>query len=163
MPPRAWVAEFDEAEAVARLLVAFRDHNGSDWPSENSFIAGVEKLMDDRYTEFLLGAPDDDSPPGGVAQLRFRHSVWTAAPDCWLEDLYVAEDARGSGVGGALVELTLERARERDCMRVELDTNENNDAALRLYERHGFSASQKNDGDGRTLFLGCKLKPYPPD
>jgi ribosomal protein S18 acetylase RimI-like enzyme len=163
MPARAWVAEFDEAEAVARLLVAFRDHNGSDWPSENSFLASVERLMDDRYTEFLLGAPDDDSPPGGVCQLRYRHSVWMATEDCWLEDLYVSEDARCHGIGGALIELAVARARERGCRRVELDTNENNAGALRLYERHGFSATEKNDGDGRTLFLGLKLEAYPPD
>ena len=163
MPSRAWVAEFDEAETVARMLVAFRDHNGSDWPSENSFLASVEKLMDDRFADFLLGSPDDDSPPGGVCQLRFRYSVWTATEDCWLEDLYVTEEARGRGVGGALIERAIARARDRGCRRVELDTNENNDDALRLYERHGFSATAKQDGEGRTLFLGLKLEPYPPE
>jgi GNAT superfamily N-acetyltransferase len=163
MPPRAWVAEFDEAETVARLLVAFRDHNGSSWPSENSFLASVEKLMEDRSTEFLLGARDDDSPPGGVCQLRYRHSVWMATEDCWLEDLYVEEPARGHGLGGALVELALQRARERGCRRVELDTSETNENALRLYERHGFSARSKGDGGDRSLFLGVKLEPVPPD
>ena len=43
---RAWLAQPDEAEAVAALLVAFRDHMGSDWPSENAFLAGVERLLD---------------------------------------------------------------------------------------------------------------------
>ncbi len=78
---RAWVAGNDEAEAVAKLLVAFRDQMGSDWPSENAFLASVERLLEDRDTEFLLATPDDDSPPAGVLQLRFRHSVWRAAPD----------------------------------------------------------------------------------
>jgi ribosomal protein S18 acetylase RimI-like enzyme len=159
VPARAWIAEFDEAEAVARLLVAFRDHNGSSWPSENSFLAGVERLMEDLSTEFLLGAADDDSPPLGVCQLRFRHCLWTASPDCWLEDLYVAEEARGRGVGGALVELALERAGERECRRVELDANETNADALRLYERHGFSAHHKSAGDERSLLLGRRLEP----
>jgi GNAT superfamily N-acetyltransferase len=163
MPARAWVAEFDEADAVARLLVAFRDHTGSGWPSENSFLASVEKLMEDQFTEFLLGAPDDDSPPRGVAQLRFRYSIWTATPDCWLEDLFVSEDARGAGLGGALVEAAMARARERGCRRMELDTGEDNAAALSLYARHGFSATQKNEGEVRSLFLGAKLEPYPPE
>ncbi|MDX6698130.1 MAG: hypothetical protein QOE65_1527, partial [Solirubrobacteraceae bacterium] len=36
---RAWLAGPDEAEAVADLLVEFRDHMGADWPSENAFLA----------------------------------------------------------------------------------------------------------------------------
>ncbi len=36
---RAWVAQLHEAEAVADLLVAFRDHQDLSWPSENAFLA----------------------------------------------------------------------------------------------------------------------------
>jgi ribosomal protein S18 acetylase RimI-like enzyme len=153
---RAWVAQPEEAEAIAGLLVEFRDHNGADWPSANAFLASVERLLEDLDTEFLLATPDDDSPPAGVLQLRFRFSVWKAAPDAWLEDLFVREEARRAGVGDALVSLALERARERGAKRVELDTNEDNAPALALYERHGFSARSKG-GTGRDLFLGCAL------
>jgi len=153
---RAWVAGNDEAEAVAKLLVGFRDYIGNDWPSENAFLASVERLLEDRDTEFLLATPDDDSPPAGVLQLRFRFSVWRAAPDAWLEDLFVQEQARRAGVGDALVELAIERAIERGAKRIELDTNEENAAALALYERHGFSNCSKL-GTGRDLFLGRPL------
>ena len=155
-PARAWVAQPDEAEAIAALLVAFRDHNGSDWPSDNAFLASVERLIEDRDAEFLLATPDDDSPPAGVLQLRFRFSVWRAAPDAWLEDLYVRDHARRAGVGDALVALAIERAGERGAKRIELDTNECNVAALALYERHGFSARSKG-GAGRDLYLGRAL------
>jgi GNAT superfamily N-acetyltransferase len=153
---RAWVAGSDEAEAVATLLVAFRDQMGSDWPSENAFLASVERLLEDRDTEFLLATPDDDSPPAGVLQLRFRLSVWRAAPDAWLEDLFVQDHARRAGVGGALVKLAIERATERGAKRIELDANEDNVPALALYERHGFSSRSKL-GPGRDLFLGRPL------
>ena len=151
---RAWVAQADEAEMIAGLLVEFRDQLGSDWPSENAFLAAVERLLEDRDSEFLLATPDDDSPPAGVLQLRFRLSVWKAAPDAWLEDLFVRESARRAGVGDALVTLAIERAGERGAKRIELDTNELNAAAFALYERHGFSPYSKSGGDGRDLFLG---------
>jgi ribosomal protein S18 acetylase RimI-like enzyme len=154
---RAWVVGNDEAEAVAALLVAFRDQMGSDWPSENAFLASVERLLEDRDTEFLLATPDDDSPPAGVLQLRFRLSVWRAAPDAWLEDVFVQEHARRAGVGDALVELAIERAIERGAKRIELDVNEENAAALALYERYGFSSRSKH-GPGRDLFLGRPLR-----
>jgi GNAT superfamily N-acetyltransferase len=152
---RAWEAEPDEAEAVARLIVGFRDHLGRDWPSENAMLAGVERLMEDAGAVYLLASADDDSPPGGVAQLRFRHSLWTAAPDCWLEDLYVDPAARRRGLGDALVRLALEAARARGARRLELDTSEDNEAARALYARHGFSEHSK--GGARDLFLGMKL------
>ena len=153
---RAWIARSDEAETVADLLVAFRDHNGHDWPSANAFLASVERLLEDRETEFLLASSDDDSPPSGVLQLRFRFGVWTAAPDAWLEDLFVREQARGTGVGHALLALAIERAGERGAKRIELDTNEANDVALALYRRNGFSERSKG-GAGRDLFLGRRI------
>ncbi len=152
-PARAWLAGYDEAEAIAGLLVGFRNHMGGDWPSDNAFLASVERLMEDLDTDFLLGAVDADSPPAGVLQLRFRFSVWKASPDAWLEDLFVHEDARRTGVGDALVTLAIERAAQRGARRIELDCNEHNAGALALYERHRFSARSKG-GPGRDLFLG---------
>jgi GNAT superfamily N-acetyltransferase len=79
--------------------------------------------------------------------------VWRSAPDCWLEDLFVQEGARRLGVGAALVRATVERALARGCRRIELDTNEDNAGALRLYQQFGFSARSKG-GSGQDLFLG---------
>src|SRR5688500_88570 len=87
------VAEPTEAEDVARLLVAFRDWYGRDHPPYESFLDSVRRIMDTDNADYLLGG----DPAVGVAQLRYRHSVWTGADDCWLEDLFVSEEARGTG------------------------------------------------------------------
>src|SRR3954447_21079774 len=138
MPARAWLAGPQEAEVVARLLIAFRDHLGYDWSSDNAFLAGVERLLDDRDTDFVLAAADDDSPPSGVVQLRFRIGIWRAGGDCLVEDVFVAESARGQGVARALLELATDRALERGCRRMELDVSEANEAGLTLYRSFGF-------------------------
>jgi ribosomal protein S18 acetylase RimI-like enzyme len=153
--PRVWRAERHEASDVARLLVAFRDHLGFDWPSDNAFLAGVERLIDDPATDYLLGAPDEDSRAAGLVQLRYRWSVWRASHDCLLEDLFVDPGARRSGLGRALVQAAIERARARECRRIELDTAETNEAALALYRSAGFD----NDAyeGGRALFLRLRL------
>lgn len=156
--PRAWVAGRDEAEIVARLMVGFRDHLGADWPSDNAFLAGVEELMEDpRGTEFLLGAPHDDAPPAGVCQLRFRRGLWRAGTDCLLEDLFVEEPARGSGLGRALVGFAVERAEAREARRIELDVNEANTPALTLYESFGFGAKSYDQYGGRDLYVRLLL------
>ncbi len=160
MTPRVWRAEPHDAETVARLLVAFRDEMGRDWPSPNAFLASVERLIDRADTDYLIGAPHDDAPPAGVCQLRYRFGVWYAAEDCHLEDLFVEAGARRSGLGSALVAAALERARERDCRRVELDVNEENAAALALYARHGFATGGPTSSGrgGRDLFMRRRLE-----
>jgi len=152
MSARVWVAEPAEAETVGRLLVAFRNHLGLDWPSDNAFLAGVERLIETRDAKYLLGAVDAESPAVGVAQLRFRFGIWWAAEDCLLEDLFVLESARGSGLGRALLELAVEQARERGCRRIELDVNDNNDAALALYRSQGFDNRDDRYGGGNLFF-----------
>jgi GNAT superfamily N-acetyltransferase len=157
MPPRVWQADPHEAEVVGQLLIDFRNHLGVDWPSENAFLAGVDRLIEDPHTVFLLAAPDDDSPPAAVAQVRFRYGIWWAAQDCLLEDLFVHEDARGTGLGRALVQAVADLARERGCRRIELDANEDNAAALALYRSFGFDAQDDRYG-GRNLFMRLHLE-----
>jgi ribosomal protein S18 acetylase RimI-like enzyme len=147
-----WQAEPHEAEAVVGLLGEFRDWLGRSLPSNDSFAASVDRLMGDPDTEYLLGATAPNRDPVAVCQLRFRFGIWHAAGDCWLEDLYVRESARRSGLGAAVVEKALGRARERGCERVELDVNEANAGAIALYERFGFSVFSEPFG-ARDLLM----------
>ncbi len=148
----ARVAEPGDADAVATLLVEFRDHLGSAEPSAGSVLKSVRRIMAEPDGEFLLAV---DDPPAAVLQLRFRWSVWKDAPDAWIEDLFVRADARRGGLGDALVRLAIERATARGARRIELDCFEDNAPALALYERNGFDTRSK--GAARSLLLGRQL------
>ena len=150
-----WRADPAEAEVVAGLLAQFRDWMGRESPSDESLRSGVERLIADPQAEYLLGASDAGGPPAGVCQLRFRYAVWHDAEDCWLEDLFVRDEARGSGLGRALAEVAVSRARERGCARVQLDANESNAAAVALYERLGFRSGLEG---ARSLSMGLALR-----
>jgi ribosomal protein S18 acetylase RimI-like enzyme len=128
------VAGPDDLDVVARLLAEFNEHNGRDWPPEEKIRAGVERLMTRDDTEYLLGG----DPPAGVVGLRYRYGVWWDAEDCNVEDVFVRADARGSGLGRELVAAATDRARERGCRRMELDTGADNTPALGLYRSLGF-------------------------
>jgi len=154
--PRVRLAQPPDADAVTRLIAAFRDHLKLSGPPNDAIARGVDRLLGDADTEFLLAAVDDGAPPAGVAQLRFRYGIWRAGGDCLLEDLYVDATARGVGLGHALVEATLDRARVRGCRRVELDVNEANEAAQRLYGSFGFSATSNSYG-ARDLYMRLHL------
>ena len=151
---RAWLAGPDEAEAVARLMIGFRDFYGRSAPPDEAFHRGVELLIGRPDAEYLLAAAGEREP-GGVCQLRYRHSLWTASEDCWLEDLFVDESQRRAGLGEALVGAAIERARARGCGRIELDVSESNRAAWALYERMGFSADYKPPAP--NVLMGLRL------
>jgi ribosomal protein S18 acetylase RimI-like enzyme len=153
--PRIWLASEEDVDAVTSLIAGFRDWWGKDTPTYGEIRKPVVALIGDPGTDFLLGAPGDGNRAAGVCQLRYRLSVWTGADDCWLEDLFVESDARGSGLGRALVNAALEQAVERGCRRIELDVNESNAQALAFYESLGFMLEPKPPG--RTLFLARRL------
>jgi ribosomal protein S18 acetylase RimI-like enzyme len=150
-----WRAKPREAAAVAALLVEFRNHLGFDWPSDNAFLASVERLIEDPATDYLLAAASAGAPAAGVVQLRYRWSVWRAAEDCELEDLFVSAQARRGGLGRALLAAAIERARERGVRRIALDTAERNEAAVALYRSFGFS-DEAYEG-GRAMLLRLRL------
>jgi GNAT superfamily N-acetyltransferase len=154
---RVWRAALAEAPAVAELMAEFRDWQGRDAPADADIRRSVDRLIADPATEYLLGASDAGGGPEGVCQLRFRYGLWHSAEDCWLEDLFVADRARGRGVGRALVEAAIDRARGRGCRRVDLDAASDNRAALALYGRLGFSA--KTRSGARLLLLRLSLDP----
>ena len=71
-------------------------------------------------------------------------------PDCLLMDgIFVAESARGRGIGGTLLNAIGEEARRRSLTRVRLDVIDTNPRAKALYERSGFKAV----GEEKTGFL----------
>jgi ribosomal protein S18 acetylase RimI-like enzyme len=148
---RIWRAAPDEAATVAELLGGFRDHLGYDGPDDGSILASVERIIARDDAEYLLAGEDE---PQAVAQVRYRWSVWWATEDCWLEDLYVRDDARGLGIGRALIEAVLERAAARGCARVELDVNTENAPALALYRSLGFDTGKTG---GQDLLMRRRL------
>jgi GNAT superfamily N-acetyltransferase len=152
---RVWLADSSDSATVAALMCEFRDWFGYEEPSDAAMREGVERLLADDDAEFLLAASDGRAAEG-VCQLRYRYGVWLAAEDCWLEDLFVREAARGRGLGRALVAEAIERARARGCRRMELDVNEANRSALRLYDAFGFSAKAAQFG-ARNLLMRRRI------
>jgi len=153
-PARVWVAGPHETVEVARLLGLFRDWFGREVPDDQTLLSSVSRLIDDPATEYLLAAPA--GPAAGVCQLRYRYGVWHSGEDCWLEDLFVEDAQRGTGLGAALLDAALERARARGARRVELDVNERNPARA-LYERRGFSSYSDPPG-GHNLLMRVALQ-----
>ncbi len=71
----------------------------------------------------------------GLVHLIYHRSTWTTGNYCYLQDLFVADNARGRGVGRALMEHVFDDARRNGAARVHWLTHESNDNAMQLYDR----------------------------
>ena len=84
----------------------------------------------------------------GTVHYIFHRNTTMLGPTCYLQDLFTSEEARGKGVGKALIEAVYERARSAGSTRVYWQTHETNSTAQRLYDnisdRTGFIVFRKD-------------------
>ena len=71
----------------------------------------------------------------GLAHFLYHRSTTSLGPTCYLQDLFTAEQARGKGVGRALIDAVVERAKSAGAARVYWQTHETNAVAMRLYDQ----------------------------
>ncbi|RZS89268.1 ribosomal protein S18 acetylase RimI-like enzyme [Phyllobacterium myrsinacearum] len=71
----------------------------------------------------------------GLTHYIFHRSTISIAPNCYLQDLFTNEAARGKGVGRALINGVYERAQHAGSPRVYWLTHETNHTAMELYNK----------------------------
>lgn len=79
-----------------------------------------------------------------VGSLTLAVFLIPTATRAWIEDVVVAESARGHGVGEALNTAAITEARRRGAVTVELTSRPTRESANRLYQRLGFVARDTN-------------------
>ncbi|MGH7080363.1 MAG: GNAT family N-acetyltransferase [Acetobacteraceae bacterium] len=92
------------------------------------------RLLDPKEPVSGALAWDGAQAVGLVHCIRHR-SCWTVADYCYLQDLFVAPEVRGRGIGRLLIEYVYETAGCEGCARVHWLTHESNAVAMRLYDR----------------------------
>jgi GNAT superfamily N-acetyltransferase len=78
----------------------------------------------------------------GLALYYFTFSTWTGRPTLWLEDVFVPEDLRGSGIGSALLGRLAKIALEKGCARMEWTCLDWNEPSRQFYFRLGAQAME---------------------
>lgn len=72
----------------------------------------------------------------GFALHHHHCSTWVMGDDCYLEDLFVSDAARGKGVGRALLDDLVALSKARGWHRLYWHTDENNSRARALYDSY---------------------------
>ncbi len=71
----------------------------------------------------------------GLTHYIFHRSTTAIGPNCYLQDLFTSEAARGKGVGRALIDGVYEQAKLAGSPRVYWQTHETNRTAMQLYDK----------------------------
>jgi len=88
-----------------------------------------------RRAEVLLAYAEEI--PAGFALFFHNYSTFQGRPGLYLEDLYVAPDFRGGGIGRALMTHLVTLARERGCGRMEWSVLDWNEPSIAFYRDLG--------------------------
>jgi GNAT superfamily N-acetyltransferase len=91
----------------------------------------------DAYEPLHALVAERDGTLAGLAHYLFHRSTIAPYSNCYLQDLFTAEEARGQGVGRALIWEIYRRAESAGASRVYWQTQEGNATARRLYDRIG--------------------------
>jgi GNAT superfamily N-acetyltransferase len=98
-------------------------------------------MSPERRAEAIVAVDDETGTLLGLAHYREFVRPLAGGMGLYLDDLFVRPDARGQGVGRALIERVREVGIGRRALVVRWITDENNEAARRLYDR----VAQKTD------------------
>lgn len=93
------------------------------------------RLIDPAFAAMIGRVAEVDGRVVGILNAVIHANTWAIAPVCYLEDLFVAPEMRGRGVGGALISALAEEGRRAPWRRLYWRTASDNATAQRLYER----------------------------
>ena len=82
-----------------------------------------------------LAARDAEGRMVGLAHYLFHEHSWSTRPSCYLQDLFVDPEVRGTGAGRALIEAVAQAARAAYSFRFYWSTDTGNAAARQLYDK----------------------------
>lgn len=154
------------------MTLSIRPATPADLPLIAQFIrdlAAYEKLADEvRFDEATLGDKlfgarpyaevvigELDGTPQGFALFFHNFSTFEGRPGIYLEDLFVRPEARGSGLGKALLVHLAALCTQRDCARLEWSVLDWNAPAIGFYQSLGARMMDERtvmrvDGDALT-------------
>jgi GNAT superfamily N-acetyltransferase len=103
--------------------------------SEEVYASSFARLLGRDPQDFSCLIAEQDGQPVGLAHYLFHRHGWKIENVCYLQDLYVAPTARGTGAGRALIEAVYAAADAAGAPAVYWLTQDFNHSARRLYDR----------------------------
>jgi len=122
------------------LWTGYLDYYETSVPEE-VYQSTFARLLGDDPQDFSCFVAELDGKLIGLTHYLFHRHAWKLENICYLQDLYAAPEARGTGVGRALIEAVYNAADEAGAGGVYWLTQDFNATARKLYDRIGTQTS----------------------
>ena len=130
------------SSACSPTIRSGRQRERFETPLPESYARAFRAIAEDPNNELVVACRDGDVV--GVLQLTFIPSLtYQGGWRTLVEGVRVDASARAHGIGAALFQWAIGRARERGCHMVQLTTDKQRPDARRFYESLGFAASHE--------------------
>ena len=134
-------ARREDAVVIPRLLLALAAARGKP-EGIRSHVADIERFGFGERPRFDAVLAFDGAEAVGLAVYFYEFSTWRGQPGVYVQDLYVAPNARGRGLGRDLIQAVRQRAAEQGAHYVKLTVYDRNPAALAFYHGIGFESCE---------------------
>ena len=115
---------------IEPILEIEKESNGSPWSSRS-----FEKEIGHETSEFLVAVKGREVV--GYA------GAWIVVDECHVTTIAVAPEYRRQGLGIQMMDEILARSKERGVLCAVLEVRADNEAAIKMYEKLGFTISGK--------------------
>ena len=105
--------------------------------SEEVYATTFARLLDPARVQQAGFVAEDGGRLVGLVHVVWHAHNWKLEDICYLQDLYVDPEVRGTGAGRALIEAVYAQADARGTPSVYWMTQDFNETARRLYDRIG--------------------------
>ena len=131
-----------DVPAILRLMTGLYREDG---------VVGLDLPAAERALRGLLGEPsagvvwiaEQEGEPVGYLAVTFGYSLEYHGPDAFIDELYVAPDHRGRGLGREAIALAETACRARGVGALHLEVERTNTRAEALYRRAGFQEADR--------------------
>ena len=125
----------EDKDQWQRLYDVYQGFYGRPDLPQGFFDSGFARLMSGDRRDFQGLVAADGGQLLGLTHYVFHPTMRTPAGTCYLQDLFTVPEARGKGVGRALIEAVCDAARSRGALEVYWLTAEDNYPGRMLYDR----------------------------
>ena len=135
-------AEINDLYQLVEFTAAEAREAEGDTKNMKTLADGIKAALEDRSIAMYWVLINEDNQPVGSASALKEWSDWNAGYYWWIQSMYIRPDYRGKGYLDLLLDAIQLQMKKQNGLGLRLYVHENNQAAIRAYEKANFVFSK---------------------
>jgi len=135
-------AELNDLDKLVDFTAAEAREAAGDTKNMKTLADGIKAALEDGSIAMYWVLVNEDNQPVGSASALKEWSDWNAGYYWWIQSMYIRPDYRGKRHMDLLLNAIRSAMKEQNGLELRLYVHENNQAAIRAYEKANFVFSR---------------------